>query len=90
MNKKLNTLLFVLAATLFNIIVTIVSFAVLFLLYAKFIMSLLPEFSQIWGLPVIFIIAIVISFFVYRFLLKYLMKKVRIEDYLDPIFKKRA
>ena len=89
MDKKVNTLLFVLAATLFNIIVTIVSFAVLLLLYAKFIMPMLPENIRVWGFPIIFIASIVISFFVYRFLLKLLMKKVRMEEYLDPIFRTR-
>jgi len=89
MNKKVNTLLFILGATLFNILVTIASFAILMLLYAKFIMSLLPEFGQIWGIPIIFVAAIIVSFFVYRFVLKYLMKKVQIEKYFDPIFRGR-
>ena len=87
MNKKVNTLLFVLAATVFNIIVTIAGFAILMLIYAKFIMPLLPENIQIWGFPIIFIMAIVISYFVYHFLLKTLMKKIRVEDYFDPIFR---
>ena len=86
MNKKTNTLLFILTATLFNIIVTLIAFLVLMLLYAKFIMPLLPEESQIWGFPVSFIAAIVISFFVYRFVLNLLLKKIQMEKYFDPIF----
>ena len=89
MNKKTNTLLFVLGATVFNIIITIVSMALLTLFYAKFIIHLLPEAVQIWGFPLMFIAAIVISFIVYRCLLKLLMKKFRLEDYLDPIFRNR-
>ena len=87
MNKKLNTLFFLLAATLFNIMVTLAGFLLLMLIYAKFIMPLFPEAVQIWGLAIIFIIAIVISFFVYRFALKLLMKKVKMEDYFAPIFR---
>ena len=89
MNKKANTLLFVLGATLFNIIVTILCFVGLLLIYAKCIMSLLPEDSRSWGFPLIFIAAIVLSFFIYRFLLKLLMKKIDTEKYFDPIFGKK-
>jgi hypothetical protein len=86
MNKKVNTLLFVLGATLFNIIVTVLCFVGLLLLYAKFVMTFLPEENRSWGFPVIFIGAIVLSFFIYRFILKLLMKKIEMEKYFDPIF----
>ena len=89
MNKKVNTLLFVLCATLFNIIITILGFAVLMLFYIKLIIPLLPEDVQVWGFPIIFIAAIVISFIVYRFVIKLLIKKVRVEDYFDPIFRNK-
>jgi hypothetical protein len=89
MNKKLNTALFILGATLFNILVTILCFVGLLLLYVRFIMSLLPEEGRAWGFPLIFIAAIIISFLVYRFALKLLMKKVDMGTYFDPIFGKR-
>jgi hypothetical protein len=89
MNKKLNTALFILGATLFNILVTILCFVGLLLLYARFIMSLLPEEGRAWGFPLIFIAAIIISFLVYRLALKLLMQKVDMGTYFDPIFGKR-
>ncbi|GHV93879.1 hypothetical protein AGMMS50293_01990 [Spirochaetia bacterium] len=89
MNKKTNTLLFILGATLFNIIITVLCFAVLLLLYAKFIMLLLPEESRVWGFPLIFIAAIAAAFFVYRFALNLLLKRINAEKYFDPIFGKR-
>ena len=86
MNKKANTLLFVLGATLFNMITTIVSFLALLLLYAKTIMPHIPEGGRGWGFPLIFIAAIALSFVLYRFVLKLLMKKINVDKYFDPIF----
>jgi hypothetical protein len=89
MNKKVNTLLFILGATVFNIIITIVSFIVLFVLYAKFVSPMLPENAAAWGFPVIFIASIAVSFLLYRVILKYILAKVNVEKYFDPIFNGR-
>jgi hypothetical protein len=91
MNKKANTLLFVLGATLFNILVTVASFLLLLAAYAKFIMRHLPPdgSAQAWAIPLIFIAAIVISFVVYRFALNFLVKKIDMDRYFDPIFTSR-
>jgi hypothetical protein len=89
MNKKANTLLFILGATVFNILITLICFMGLLLLYAKSIMPLLPEEGRAWGFPLIFIAAIALSFLIYRFVLKQLMKKVNMEQYFDPIFGRR-
>jgi hypothetical protein len=86
MSKKTNTLLFILGATVFNILVTVVCFTALLVLYARFIASLLPEGGQAWGFPLIFIAAIALSFLIYRVVLKQLMKKIDVEKHFDPIF----
>ncbi|MDR2134367.1 MAG: leader peptide processing enzyme [Treponema sp.] len=86
MNKKINTLLFVLGATLFNIIITVIFFVGLLLLYAKFLLPLIPESGRAWGFPLIFIAAIALSFVIYRFVLNLLMKKIEVEKYFDPVF----
>jgi hypothetical protein len=86
MNKKVNTLLFILGATVFNILVTIAGFVILTFLYVRFLMVLIPEANRPWGFTLIFLAAIVISFLVYRWLLKYLLKKVDVEKYFDPLF----
>jgi len=86
MNKKVNTLLFILGATLLNIIVTVLCFVLLLLLYVKVLMPLLPGESRAWAFPIMFIVAIAITFFLYRFALNLLLKKVQIEKYFDPIF----
>jgi hypothetical protein len=89
MNKKANTLLFILGATLFNILVAVISFFALTVLYVKFIMPLIPETGQSWGFTMIFLAAIAISFLVYRYVLRYLLTKVNVEKYFDPLFVKR-
>ncbi|MFP3041307.1 hypothetical protein LQZ19_05740 [Treponema primitia] len=86
-NKKTNTLLFILAATVANILITIISFFVFYLLYALLIKPWLPENSTIWCLALIFLIALVVSFITYQKLVKLFMKKVDVQKYFDPIFK---
>jgi hypothetical protein len=89
MNKKINTVLFILGATVFNIIITVLSFFLLLILYAKFIMKLLPQGAQAWSFPLIFITSIAISFFVYKLVLGYLIKRINVEKYFDPIINTR-
>ena len=82
MNKKVNTLLFILGATLFNVLIVIISFLLLIILLNRF----LPEDLRSWAFTFSFIPSIVISFLVYRAVLKFLMTKIKMEKYFDPIF----
>ena len=88
MNKKLNTILFILGATLFNILTTVLSFILLILFYTKVIERFVPENIQVqaWPYVLIFIVAIALSFVIYRYALRFLTNKIDIEKYLDPIF----
>jgi predicted Na+-dependent transporter len=85
MNKRANTLLFILGATVFNVLLYIISFLLLMLLYSRIVGSM-PESTQQWGIIIILILPIAISFVVYRFLLKVLLKKVDVEKYFSPLF----
>jgi len=89
MNKKINTILFVLGATAFNILITVFSFFLLMILYANFIARILPQGAQAWSFPLIFISSLVISFFVYKIVLGHLVKKIDVEKYFDPIIRSR-
>jgi len=89
MNKKVNTILFVLGATLFNVLTTLICLGLLIFIYIKFIYNLIPEQYAAWGFSIIFIASLAVSFIVYRNLLKYLMKKIDVEKYFDPIFVRR-
>jgi hypothetical protein len=75
-----------LGATVANIAITIVIFMVILILYAQFLAPLLPETVQAWGLPITFVLAIVLSFIVYRACVKILFKKIDVEKYFDPLF----
>jgi hypothetical protein len=86
MNKKINTVLFVLGATLFNILVTMLAFFLLLTLYYRFIMQHLPSGAQAWSFPLIFIASIAISYVIYHFTVKLLLKKIEMEKYFDPVF----
>ena len=90
MNKKLNTMLFMIGATLVNVIMIIVFWILLYLLLMNFLVPILPEGSdKTWIFVLIFIGAIVLSFIAYRALMKFLEKKIDIEKYFDPIFLRR-
>jgi len=86
MNKKVNTILFILCATLFNIIIALVSWIVFTLLYIRFLYPQMPETSRSWAFAVIFLASIGVSFLVYRIVLKHLIEKIDIEKYFDPLF----
>ncbi|MDR1955599.1 MAG: leader peptide processing enzyme [Treponema sp.] len=86
MNKKTNTLLFVLGATVLNILIMIISFVVLLFIYARWLAPRLPEAAQAWGLPLIFIGSITLSFVLYRIILKEFLKRVSMEKYFAPLF----
>ena len=86
MSKKTNTWLFILGGTVFNILVTLLSFIILLALFGRFFISMLPEEYAAWALPVIFVLSIAISFVVYRVVIKIIMKKIDMEKYFDPIF----
>jgi hypothetical protein len=89
MSKKSNTLWFILGGTVFNILVTIVAFILLLVVYARFLSPVLPEAAAAWGLIVIFIGSIALSFVIYRVVLKQIMKRVDMDKYFDPIFSPR-
>ncbi|MDR3342831.1 MAG: leader peptide processing enzyme [Treponema sp.] len=86
MSKESNTLLFILGATLFNMLITVISFVLLLLLYAQLLAPLLPETGTTWAFPIIFIGAIALAFVVYRLILKRLVKRIDMEKYFAPIF----
>jgi len=86
MTKKTNTVLFILGGTIFNIVVTVLCFAIFLFIYTRFLFSHLPEGSMTWVLPVNFVASIAASCFIYRKMIKLFMKKVDMEKYFIPIF----
>jgi membrane protein implicated in regulation of membrane protease activity len=89
MSKKTNTIWFILGATIVNILITLIIFVLLFMFYIRFLIPKLPEAVAAWGFPILFVLSIVLSFFIYRFFLKLLMKRINLEDHFDPLFGRR-
>ncbi|MDR1362473.1 MAG: leader peptide processing enzyme [Spirochaetaceae bacterium] len=86
MTKHKNTILFIIAATGFNIILTVMIFIFTFLLFVVFIKPFISDNYVIFGLPVILIISIFLSFTIYRILLKRFLANVNMDDYFDTSF----
>ena len=83
----MNTFLFILGGTVFNILITVLCFLFFLVIYSKFFYSSLNESMSAWVLPLIFVASIVVSFFAYRLLIKVIMKKIDMDKYFDPIFR---
>jgi hypothetical protein len=86
-NKKTNTVIFILVATGFNIFITVASFLVLLVVYGRLVAPRLPAQTAAWGLPLIFVGAIALAFVVYRKVLKTVMRHIDVEKTFDPLFK---
>jgi hypothetical protein len=88
-NKKTNTIVFLLGATAFNIVVTISCFVALLLVYGRIVLPMLPALATSWGLLAVVIGAVVAAFFIYKACLKIFMKRVDMEKYFDPLVMRR-
>jgi len=88
-NKKANTIVFMLVATLFNVVITVACFVLLLVLYGRLLAPILPQETAAIGLPIVFIAAIVLSFVIYRYALKAFTRRFEAEKYFDPLFKSR-
>jgi hypothetical protein len=89
MNKKLNTALFMLGATVFNLVL-------LFLLILLAMLAITALFGQRLGpsvmsilLIVVFLAAMVGSFLIYNQVVKWIARKIDMEKYFLPLFKRR-
>jgi hypothetical protein len=86
MSKKTNTLWFILAATVFNVLITVVIMLVLFVIFVRFLVPVLPESVVGWGLPVLLLAAIGLAFLTYQQIIKRVLKRIDVDKYFDPIF----
>lgn len=87
MSKKTNSLLFMLIATVLNLLLLIVLFVLGFI-----ILSFLPiqdnQSLLMLGIAVVFILSIVLSFLLYSKIVKWAIAKFNLEDKMDPLFGK--
>ena len=78
MTKNLRLVLFMLAATIFKIAATAICFVVLMLLYSALLVPHMPAESAFFGLPLLFTVSIVLSFFIYQKVLKRYLHKLQL------------
>ena len=89
MNKKLNTALFMIGATVFNLVLLFVLIVmVMVVISALFRDRLNPSVMSIL-LIVVFLAAMVGSFLIYNQLVKFIARKIDMEKYFLPLFKRR-
>ena len=89
MNKKVNTVLFLLGATVFNLLIMFILIVLfLVLISAIFRDSLSPNVLSILMI-VVFIGSIAASFFIYGRVVKWLSRKIDMEKYFLPLFRRK-
>lgn len=88
MNKKVNTALFMLGATLVNIILMLVLLVFLIFLIGRLFPDPSSTLAQVL-LIAAFLLALGGSFGIYTLIIKLISKKYDLDKYLHPIFKPR-
>lgn len=86
-NKKLNSVLFIIGATVLNLALMIALFILLAVLYARFLAPFLNQGASQLIIVFIFFLSVIGSYFFYHLFIKWLSKRVDMEKYFDPIFK---
>lgn len=86
MNRRLNSVLFIIAATVANVLMMIVIFGVLLVLFARFVAPMLsPGVNQIL-LLVLFVGSVVLTYVLYHRLMRWLSRRYDLEKYFGPLF----
>lgn len=90
-NKKRNTWIFMVVATLVNIILMIACAFVGVLVWALFL-RIFPESQTVMslGLILVLVFALLGSFFIYNRLVAFVLDKFKLEDKMEPIFRKKS
>ena len=89
MNKKVNTVLFLLGATVFNLLIMFILIVLFLLLIAAvFKESLNPNVLSI-VMILVFVGSIAASFFIYSRVVKWLNRKIDMDKYFMPLFRRK-
>lgn len=89
MNKRLNTVLFILGATVFNIVAMLLFFLVFMIIFARFIAPSLPPGANQIILLVLFIVSIAGTYLLYHRIMRWLSNKYDLEEHMAPLFGKK-
>ncbi|MGN0906992.1 MAG: leader peptide processing enzyme [Bullifex sp.] len=91
MNKKANSIIFMLIATVVNLILLMIFFILGFVIL-NFVVSAMPDNAAVVqvGVILVFVVSIGLSFFVYSKLVNFVTKKFSLEEKLDPLFVRKG
>jgi hypothetical protein len=85
----MNTVVFILGATVVNMVLMIALFLLTFVLFGIFIAPRLPPAVNSVFILVLFVLSVVGTYFVYHKIVAFLSTRVELEKYFDPIFKSK-
>jgi hypothetical protein len=89
MNKKLNTVLFLIGATVFNLLVMFILIVVfLVIIQAIFRDRLNPNIFSVLMI-LIFVVSIAASFFIYGRIVRWLSRRIDMDKYFLPLFRRK-
>ncbi|MCF6335168.1 MAG: leader peptide processing enzyme [Spirochaetales bacterium] len=89
MNKKLNTALFIVGASILNVILMIIFITIGLIILSKIVPeNISPTFASVLFI-LIFLLSIAGSFFVYHKSIRILSGKINMDKYFHPIFSSR-
>ena len=89
MNKKFNTVLFMIGATFYNLLVMAIIIVVPFIIILLVFKNSLTSSSITFIVMVLFVVALGGGFFIYRYTMKKIAEKVNMDKYFEPLFRKK-
>jgi len=89
MNKKTNTILFMLGATVVNIVLMLAIFLGLGALVGLLPIQIGPQLTFVVFI-VLFVGSIALTYFIYHRIVKWISNKWNLDDYFEPIFRRRG
>ena len=89
MNKKTNTILFMLGATVLNIVLMLIIFLGLGALIGLLPIEVGPQATFLVFI-LLFVGSIALTYFIYHRIVKWISNKWDLDTYFDPIFRRRG
>lgn len=89
MNKKLNTVLFILGATVVNLAIMLILVFVLLFLYGRFLAPVVSPEVSAYMILFIFLLALVSTYVIYHRLVVWVSKKIDFDAYFSPLFQRK-
>lgn len=89
MNKGVNTAIFVVAASLVNVVLMLVFLLVGTLIVVRLVPAETAAAAGPFIMMGVFVGAMALTFFVYGRLIKFARNRFKLDDYLHPIFRKK-